>query len=543
MVMFKVGARVEANFEDQGHFYPGVITKTLKNGTYHIAYDDGDVEKSVSKLRVRKPKWQWLDCGQVGKQTFTRCHDKVLIEEIGEFESGDLIIVGPEIGRNHFSLKRWNSVRHKKVMVDYRVAQILCFYENYTESDCVGLETRLKRNPYAKVAWEADTPMMEVRWFYFPERVYKRSGNLKQYLPGQLFETADVQDEIHANRINGQAHVTTDRMTYINLQPTQQSQEEDDMDWLPDGHKFLCCHFFDHHTKRLRFVKFDRSNKSRWRQHSNHVLGADLHVHATNKVNYSEKRHLDEVTANDTNDRYSAHPKHDNRKRRRQLNPRANKALSINDYKKELHDKFTLASNELQLSAIPQSLPCREKERQKIYDFLHNAIRNGGRQATLYISGVPGTGKTATVMEVVRSLQHEAEQHTIPYFKFVKINAMHLAHPLHAYRDILFKLTGQIQGTTAAIESLQQHFAIESSRPTTVLLVDEIDFLATRKQEVLYNLFEWPSLPNSKLLVLGIANTMDLPERLLPKISSRASMERVPFAPYTARQVSFCLVS
>ena len=39
----------------------------------------------------------------------------------------------------------------------------------------------------------------------------------------------------------------------------------------------------------------------------------------------------------------------------------------------------------------------------------------------------------------------------------------------------------------------------------------------TRKQEVLYNLFEWSlSAPRRvpRLAVIGIANTMDLPERL-----------------------------
>lgn len=35
----------------------------------------------------------------------------------------------------------------------------------------------------------------------------------------------------------------------------------------------------------------------------------------------------------------------------------------------------------------------------------------------------------------------------------------------------------------------------------SVLLVDELDYLVTRKQTVLYNLFDWPTRPNSKLVV------------------------------------------
>ena len=36
----------------------------------------------------------------------------------------------------------------------------------------------------------------------------------------------------------------------------------------------------------------------------------------------------------------------------------------------------------------------------------------------------------------------------------------------------------------------------------------------------------------------GIANTMDLPERLLPKVHSRLGMGRIVFQPYTKDQIS-----
>lgn len=36
---------------------------------------------------------------------------------------------------------------------------------------------------------------------------------------------------------------------------------------------------------------------------------------------------------------------------------------------------------------------------------------------------------------------------------------------------------------------------------------------------MLYNLFEWPTRPGARLAIIGIANTLDLPERLLPRIA------------------------
>ncbi len=43
--------------------------------------------------------------------------------------------------------------------------------------------------------------------------------------------------------------------------------------------------------------------------------------------------------------------------------------------------------------------------------------------------------------------------------------------------------------------------------------MDELDLLVTRKQDVIYNLFDWSTRKNSQLVVIGIANTMDLPQR------------------------------
>jgi len=61
-------------------------------------------------------------------------------------------------------------------------------------------------------------------------------------------------------------------------------------------------------------------------------------------------------------------------------------------------------------------------------------------------------------------------------------------------------------------KSLQQ--AQKVAEKIRVLLVDELDALITQKQTLLYNLFEWPCNNTSRLLVISIANTMNLPERL-----------------------------
>ncbi|KAF8971610.1 Origin recognition complex, subunit 1 [Entomortierella lignicola] len=68
--------------------------------------------------------------------------------------------------------------------------------------------------------------------------------------------------------------------------------------------------------------------------------------------------------------------------------------------------------------------------------------------------------------------------------------------------------------------------------------MDELDLLVTAKQTVMYNFFEWPNWQHSRLIVVAVANTMDLPERMLSnKVSSRLGLTRINFQPYTYQQL------
>lgn len=62
------------------------------------------------------------------------------------------------------------------------------------------------------------------------------------------------------------------------------------------------------------------------------------------------------------------------------------------------------------------------------------AGHSGGR--CLYVSGVPGTGKTATVLEVMRSLRRKTESGQLPAFQFVELNSLRLPSPQHAYSHL-----------------------------------------------------------------------------------------------------------
>ncbi|XP_022087380.1 origin recognition complex subunit 1-like [Acanthaster planci] len=193
----------------------------------------------------------------------------------------------------------------------------------------------------------------------------------------------------------------------------------------------------------------------------------------------------------------------------------------------------------LHVSAVPDSLPCREHEFADIYTFVKSKILDG-TGGCMYISGVPGTGKTATVTEVMSFLRKEVdEDKDFPEFTLVEMNGMKLTEPHQAFVQILKALTGQKATAEHSSQLLDKYFTSAAGRKQPiVLLVDELDLLWTRKQGVLYSIFDWPSRPKARLIVLAIANTMDLPERIMMnRISSRLGLTRMTFQPYTFKQL------
>ncbi|XP_049588075.1 origin recognition complex subunit 1 isoform X1 [Syngnathus scovelli] len=203
-----------------------------------------------------------------------------------------------------------------------------------------------------------------------------------------------------------------------------------------------------------------------------------------------------------------------------------------------------VARTRLHVSSVPESLPCREQEFQDIYSFVESKIIDG-TGGCMYISGVPGTGKTATVHEVIRCLRNAANADEIPSFHFVEINGMKMTDPHQAYVQILEKLTSQKATADHAASLLEKRFSNPAPRKqTTVLLVDELDLLWTRKQNVMYNLFDWPTRRHSRLVVLTIANTMDLPERIMiNRVASRLGLTRMSFQPYGYKQLQQIIMS
>jgi Cdc6-like AAA superfamily ATPase len=74
-------------------------------------------------------------------------------------------------------------------------------------------------------------------------------------------------------------------------------------------------------------------------------------------------------------------------------------------------------------------------------------------------------------------------------------------------------------GSEAAEKILEEE--ITTSKKLILLVLDELDQLEGKCQDALVTLFEWPYIENSKLLLIGIANTSDLEGKILQRVPVR----------------------
>ncbi|KAI4882033.1 hypothetical protein NFI96_012504 [Prochilodus magdalenae] len=180
-------------------------------------------------------------------------------------------------------------------------------------------------------------------------------------------------------------------------------------------------------------------------------------------------------------------------------------------------------------TAVPERLLSREAERATIISFLENNVVPG-KPSSLYISGAPGTGKTACLNCVLQ--EHKA---LLKGVQTVVINCMTLRSSHSIFPMLAEKLKTSKGQSDGKLQKL-----LTSSGPTVLLVLDEMDQLDSKSQDVLYTIFEWPYLPKSRLCLIGIANALDLTDRILPRLQANPHCrpQLLHFPPYSRQELT-----
>ncbi|KAI6196198.1 Origin recognition complex subunit 1 [Aphelenchoides besseyi] len=187
--------------------------------------------------------------------------------------------------------------------------------------------------------------------------------------------------------------------------------------------------------------------------------------------------------------------------------------------------------------AVGGLLLYREAELSKIKNFIRDFVNEDGETRSMFLTGVPGIGKTSCVLQAVQQLKNE----DFDDFNFINLNGGQMIKPDELYIHFLNQLEKQ-KGRISITRARRKLNIILSRRDQQrlpiVLLVDELDFLLTKTQSVIYDIYEWANSPNARVAIIGISNTVDLATRtMVPKIQSRMGTNTIQFQPYDHNQL------
>ena len=362
--------------------------------------------------------------------------------------------------------------------------------------------------------------LIEIRWLNKQEELTQETRyEIKCPYENELFET-DLLADIEAGSIVQKVHLVYPSAKQPSAMNKKRKQHTEDDTIVADEHMpntYFCRHFVHSDGKIENIKQFDNTSV----------------VYRGSALSYYEHAYAD------------------------------NNADEIEGLRRELSDVYSIASSRLHVSVLPDKMPCRETETDTIKEYITRCINKGGRNKPMYVSGLPGTGKTACVSAVVKRLRAESATLSLPMFEFVVINGLKLRSPQDAYSALWKAVSGEKCGPKSALTKLQSLFSDHVSnssssssssslhnssytgKTTIVCLVDELDFLMVKNDSVVYNLFDWPQSANPKacLIVVGIANMMDLPERFSSRVASRlkSGLDRIVFAPYSHEHINTIL--
>ncbi|KAK7071765.1 AAA ATPase [Halocaridina rubra] len=181
-------------------------------------------------------------------------------------------------------------------------------------------------------------------------------------------------------------------------------------------------------------------------------------------------------------------------------------------------------------AGTPTTLVCRDEQVKAMQKFLSSHLAKG-KPGSLYISGAPGTGKTACLNFILENMKNKN-------IKKAFINCMSLKSSTAIYAKIASELGFSRRSSEKEIVRTLEK-SLVSCKNTVLIVLDEIDQLDSKNQEVLYSIFEWPSLKDSRLVLVGIANALDLTDRILPRLQARPNFkpELLHFPPYSKAEI------
>ena len=198
-----------------------------------------------------------------------------------------------------------------------------------------------------------------------------------------------------------------------------------------------------------------------------------------------------------------------------------------------LSDDSRIFKNEDVLSTdyLPDILPHREGQVQQLADSLESISR--GKKRNIFICGAPGIGKTASANFVFREFENHSG------IKTIYINCWNYNTSIAVLTKIALEFGAFVQRRGWARDEIMSRLieALQKSRKSLVVCLDEVDQLVRKDQGVLYDLLGLGEYVKSPVGLIFISNDPHVFAGLEPRIMSRMSLDEIEFKPYTIQEM------
>ncbi len=193
----------------------------------------------------------------------------------------------------------------------------------------------------------------------------------------------------------------------------------------------------------------------------------------------------------------------------------------------------------LRSTYVPDYLPHRDREVEALLKILVVALR-GDTPSNILIYGKTGTGKTAVTTHVGDELEKVGGKRGIPC-RVLYMNCEVIDTQYRLLANLARNFGKRIPMTGWPTDQVYSEFrnAVDSKEQVVVIILDEIDKLTKKGDDVLYSLSRINStLKRAKVSLVGISNDLTFTEFLDPRIRSSLGEEELVFPPYNADQLA-----
>ncbi len=183
---------------------------------------------------------------------------------------------------------------------------------------------------------------------------------------------------------------------------------------------------------------------------------------------------------------------------------------------------------------IPEILPFREKQIEKIMTTISPALKNE-RPHNLFIYGKTGTGKTASVKNIMKKFKAMEKPDAIMTYVNCKVYNTRYRVIQKVAKTFILELDKSGFGLTYIYEKLC--YWIMENKIKLIVVLDEVDMIKDL-DDLIYTLTRInDELEHGSMSLVGISNRLSFKDELDPRSKSSLYETEMVFAPYSATQL------